>query len=575
MATSLVSTGVQFPDASIQTTAATGAIGGTTASGSVTLTSSSAGAQSITPTANGQYVKLPSATTMSKGGLLFAIQNNSAYDLKIIDSANTTKGFIKGYETATVGLADNSTAAGVWTFGNTVLYGRSATAVLAPVASTTIAGILTIDSDRDLYLLNGGNTGYAIVYSKLTGFGSLTTIRTTNNAQYIQAIKTTTDQFFLATGNSTALQASILTFSGTTITQGTIATATVGSLGTAVPRTNNYIALISSTSVVTASTNGLIGYTISGTTVTIGSNVSFATAITDLVGIFSTGSSTAIVVYYNSTITEIKLAGVTLSGTTAVESSVENFSQQSLSDSYFGYVMNGSRLAWFGNDSSSNNYGYVTSVSGAATSTTNTGVIFNGIYGSNQRYFLYQNKFMVVDPQSTTAIRLISFNCGTATASLNTTVTITTAITTSTAQPRIWATGTNQISIMFLSTALIVYTSDVSSAPTTPVFSYQLQSQSTPINTAPVTATQSNTGLLTAAKNSTNIIFNPLNSTNTTEVVIWGAGNVIISPTIPGVSSSLATLTVANQSGTCYGSIAYYSGSTAIRTQLSVFELAQ
>ena len=125
MATSLVSTGVQFPDATIQTTAATGAIGGTTASGSVTLTSSSAGAQSITPTANGQYVKLPDATTMSKGGLLFAIQNNSAYDLKIIDSANTTKGFIKGYETATVGLADNSTAAGVWTFGNTVLYGRS------------------------------------------------------------------------------------------------------------------------------------------------------------------------------------------------------------------------------------------------------------------------------------------------------------------------------------------------------------------------------------------------------------------------------------------------------------------
>lgn len=574
MATSLVSTGVQFPDATIQTTAATGAIGGTTASGSVTLTSASAGAQSITPTANGQYVKLPSATTMSKGGLLFAIQNNSAYDLKIINSANTTKGFIKGYETATVGLADNSTAAGVFTFGNTVLYGRSATAVLAPVASTTIAGILTIDSDRDLYLLNGGAAAYAIVYSKLTGFGSLTIIRTTN-AQYLQAIKTATDQFFLATGLSTAVQASILTLSGTTITQGTIATATRGSVLTAVPRTNNFIALISSTSVVTASLNGLIGYTISGTTVTIGSDVAYATTITDLVGIFSTGSSTAIVVYYNSTITDLKIAGVTLSGTTVVQSSVENFSQISLASGLLGYVMNGSRLAWFGQDSSNNNYGYVTSVSGAATSTTNTGIIFTGSYGNNPQYFLYQNKFMIVDPSSTTAVRLTSFNCGTATASLNTTQTITTAITASTAQPRIWATGTNEISILFLSTTYVVYTSDVSSAPTSPVFSYALQSQSTPINIVPVTATQSNTGLLTAAKNSTNIIFTPLNTNTSTDVVIWDAGNAIFSPTIPGIASNTATLTLANQSGTSYGSIASFSGTTAIRTQLSVYELAQ
>ena len=78
MATSLVSTGVQFPDATVQTTAATGISTQTTTSGSsnIVLTSSSTAVQNVTMTAVGKYVQLPSATTLTVGGPKFIIANN-------------------------------------------------------------------------------------------------------------------------------------------------------------------------------------------------------------------------------------------------------------------------------------------------------------------------------------------------------------------------------------------------------------------------------------------------------------------------------------------------------------------
>ena len=85
-------------------TPATAPSGGATASGSVTLTSSSAAGQYITSTAFNQTVTLPDATTMTKNPTVFTIQNAGQYPLKLLDNAGNKLGFIYPGITALIGL---------------------------------------------------------------------------------------------------------------------------------------------------------------------------------------------------------------------------------------------------------------------------------------------------------------------------------------------------------------------------------------------------------------------------------------------------------------------------------------
>jgi hypothetical protein len=253
--------------------------GGTTASGSVVLTSTSTGAQSITTTNYGQSVTLPDATTLNDGACLYTINNLGHYPLKIIDATGVTKGFLAPLTTTTVGLADNSTSAGTWVFSNVALVGVGASTQFTASSSGSAISVanIAIDSTRDLNLIASNSNTYGVIYNKSTNtWGSATLIRTGATSFY--AIKSATDQALIVSFNATTgMEAVVLTLSGTAITVGTAATATLAGNLAAIDKTINTLIAVGTSWVVSyaraTSVVGIRALTISGTTVTIGAEV--------------------------------------------------------------------------------------------------------------------------------------------------------------------------------------------------------------------------------------------------------------------------------------------------------------
>lgn len=269
--------------------------GGATASGSVTLTSASAGAQSITPTTYGQIVTLPDATTMTKAACVFNITNAGGFPLKIVNSAGSKLGFLYPGQTSTIGLADNSTAAGVWAVSNVdpvAITAQSYTGGLATTPGNYVLAAITLDSDRTFVLIGSltpaSNGLYGIVQNKTTQtWGSLTLIR--SNGNLANAVKSATDQILVVSCNATtALEAVVLTISGTTITVGTAATATLAAAINCFNATfanqeqspSTAVATVGSAFIFQYSSNSYVtsfrAFTISGTTVTIGAQLASA-----------------------------------------------------------------------------------------------------------------------------------------------------------------------------------------------------------------------------------------------------------------------------------------------------------
>jgi hypothetical protein len=247
----------------------------TTATTATTLTSISTLLQ-ITPASYGVAVTLPDATTCNIGGPLHIIDNKGAYPVRVLNNAGTLLGFIFAGVVSHISLADNSTAAGVWTIENNELVGASAQ--LLTTNLLTVDACVSLDSDREFLLGNGGsNYSYGVVYNKTTNsFGSVTAIRSSAVTGKHVAIKSAMDQILVVscTSGSTALEAVCLTITGTSIAVGTAATATLSANISAFADGCGLIAVGSSfvTSYTVATPAAQIrALSISGTTVTIGS----------------------------------------------------------------------------------------------------------------------------------------------------------------------------------------------------------------------------------------------------------------------------------------------------------------
>ena len=293
--------------------------GGTTASGSVTLTSASSGAQAITTTAFGQYVKLPDATTMTKASNNFNVENLGGYPLKVLNNSSSILGYIYPGDSSMIGCADSSTAAGVWTCTN-----LEPLAITARFLSTSIYNlgsglkIVAVDSDRTLLLCGTGTANlYGVMYTaSTTTWGTPVLIR--SSASNCMGIKTATDQVLVASCNgTTGFEAVVLSLSGNTITVNTAATAT-----NAANITNTgfrgFVAC-GSTYIVgySASTpnNTMRAMTISGTTVTIGSEST--TTGTDTVYFYMAGVSATVFLTISFTAsTGVYAKPFSISGTT-------------------------------------------------------------------------------------------------------------------------------------------------------------------------------------------------------------------------------------------------------------------
>lgn len=260
--------------------------GGAAAAASVTLTASSAAVQRVVPTTPGVSVTMPVGTTMTAGAA-YMIANAGGYDVALRDSTGALLGFVRPAETATVGIADISTAAGKWVLSGASTHGVPASGEVAFALALGASGtcklrhVVGLDSARDLLIFHGDARMYAVVWDGAAGaFGTPVLIRaaTFSNTLHCIAIKSATDQVLVMSCDSTnGLQGVVLSLSGTTVTVGTAAVVSLAS---------NYTLFMDLIQVAgqgwavcyarSSSTNGVRAITISGTTVTIGAEVALS-----------------------------------------------------------------------------------------------------------------------------------------------------------------------------------------------------------------------------------------------------------------------------------------------------------
>jgi hypothetical protein len=121
MAITVSGTSITFNDATVQTTAATGASGNTITSSAVdiTLTSSSTAGQVVTMTAANKRVILPSCTTMTAGPIAFVITNNGSYGFDVASSDGYVIAALHTGESVTIACTSTATANGGWATSQT------------------------------------------------------------------------------------------------------------------------------------------------------------------------------------------------------------------------------------------------------------------------------------------------------------------------------------------------------------------------------------------------------------------------------------------------------------------------
>jgi hypothetical protein len=360
--------------------------GGATPSGSVTLTATSAGAQSITTTDFGQTVTLPNATTLLEGGNLYNINNLGAYPLKIVNNAGSTLGFVFTNCPVIVGLADNSTAAGTWN-----LVGAEPFAVVAQTFASNLYNktqssdgrkIVALDANRILILIGRANSINGIIYDSSTNtWGTLTLIRS-DIVEQVEAILSAPDQVLVNSSDNTAMEAVVLTISGLTISVGIAATATLSAGNTGSNTGGNLIAVGSSFVITyTAVTPQMRAMTISGTTVTIGAatvlngtNVTSATANIYV----AAASSSVVLVLTNTTASTFFATPYTVSGTTITLGSGATYASTAANEYIVRPISSGARWAVVITSTAGTTVGIIISVSGANVTTSTVTLATSG-----------------------------------------------------------------------------------------------------------------------------------------------------------------------------------------------------
>ncbi len=267
-------------------------IDGATSTGAVTLTAASAYAQKIAPTAAGQSVKLPDATTMLKG-LAFSIWNDSDFYVRVLDSTSVLRSLIPPRATMSIALSDNAAAIGEWNFTGAALVGVTARLNVTTIAQTgDRCQAITLDADRQMIVFGGVSTGaiYAVCYNSTTNtWGTPVLVR--SSATYWRARLAATDKVLIVSCNATTgMEGVIVSVSTLTATTNTAATATLAGncsdlydLGTT---SQGFIVPYSRVT----TTQGIRAITVSGNTVAFGAETALSSTGTGQIVLVASGA---------------------------------------------------------------------------------------------------------------------------------------------------------------------------------------------------------------------------------------------------------------------------------------------
>lgn len=265
---------------------------GAQVTGSTTLTATSPAAMTVTPTAPGQYATLPDATTCAKGVNLFSIYNAGEHDYGVKDAAGNQIGWVRPKTGAVIGLSANANAAGVWP-----AYGLEKIGVTANYSNPSLTNMgtsivrVTVDANRTCFLF--GNTDcYGIIYDASTLiWGSPILVRASVAAGAFLAILSAANQVLVASCNSTTGFAAVtLTISGTSIDVNapvpvTLA-GTFSNIGQMVQVGSSFVVSYGRATTTTA----LRAITVSGTVPTIGNETVIAATTVNSARLYASGS---------------------------------------------------------------------------------------------------------------------------------------------------------------------------------------------------------------------------------------------------------------------------------------------
>lgn len=300
---------------------AAGGLGGATLTTSTTLTASSAGDMLFNPSAPGMVITLPNATTCSKGAVVFAGANASEFDVKIVDSTGVLLGFCRGLSGMSIGLVDNSTAAGVW-----APFGLEKMGMSSRYAHPTIAGTgtlkaqrIAIDATRTAFLF-GGTSCYVIVYdSSSNTWGAPATVAATVTGGLFVGVLSAANQLLVAFSDAggATLKTITVTVSGTSCTPNSPVTLTAPAA--AIASFGQFVAVPAQSSFVVAyaltAANGFYvrGVAVSGTVPSGGAEQQMVSAtIATVGGLYVSGS---VVRTIASASTTIRCRPVAVAGT--------------------------------------------------------------------------------------------------------------------------------------------------------------------------------------------------------------------------------------------------------------------
>lgn len=283
--------------------------GGTTATGSVTLTAESPSMQSILTTSYGQSVSLPDATTLPLGVTIFGIYNKGTFPLLVQNHTGDLLGFLYPHNHCICSLSGNSDSSGEWDLSGITLHGidvnETLTLGISDIGTSYELNVITIDTYRTLLMWSGQSALHAVVYDEFTkSFGPSTIIRTGDfRTNLSKGVLSSANQVLVVscTYQTTSLQAVVLTINDKNISVGTAVGVNLSSPIDSLGSTED-----GGHGIVKVGTSFLLGYTrsgpiaairaltISGTTVTFGTEVqTIGTGVVPL--IYSVSSTVALV----------------------------------------------------------------------------------------------------------------------------------------------------------------------------------------------------------------------------------------------------------------------------------------
>jgi hypothetical protein len=342
-----------------------------TSTASVTLTSTSAYIQSMTPTEYGQCFTLPAANTLTIKKSHFLLENPSDLPVGVRDGAGTLKYVIPPRSSTIVACRDISSVAGKWVFDREGAVGMPTVAkrldgyavashqpyhISAAILSSTLAVFLVNNGSNHLYIVAANpSTGEV-------GTPFLIEAASISDACEVHAVTATTAGVKWKSGSN--LKAAVVTFTTATATPSLGTVASLAWSGALVGSSYaKYVAACSASLHVLAAQNGstdiqAAAVTFSGTTAAISATtVAAVTGFTGVVQNVRTAvidATRAVIWGVENSSSTARIAAVSVAGTTITPGATATFSAGGAGNDIEVVVCSGTQLAAAGWDSGTN-----------------------------------------------------------------------------------------------------------------------------------------------------------------------------------------------------------------------------